>query len=49
MKLYDADRFKQVLEETFKEGKWKHKEGSDQKAIVWDFIQCVIHKLKGEN
>ena len=42
----EKEEFKQLLKKTFKEGKWKHKEDSDPKAVVWDFIQLVIHKLK---
>lgn len=48
MKLYNINRFKQILTETFKEKKWKHKEGSSQEAVVMDFINLIIHKLSKE-
>ena len=45
MKLYNKDRIKQILEKTFKEGKWRHEGLLDQKVVVMDFIQLVIKDL----
>ena len=41
------EEVKKEVEEIYREGKWQHKEGSDPKAIVFDFMQLIKKHLSG--